>query len=64
MMEYTIIRSKRKTLALHIRNGALKARAPMKTPKCNIDKFIAAKENWIAKKLVYPAEQIRSRMNF
>jgi predicted metal-dependent hydrolase len=43
----TIIRSKRKTVALYIRDGGVEVRAPLKMPKRDIDRFVASKENWI-----------------
>jgi len=51
MIEYTLIRSKRKTLALYIRNGVLEARAPLKLSVEEIDRFILSKEKWIKPKL-------------
>jgi len=50
--EYTLIRSRRKTLAIHITNDAtVEVRAPMKTPRADIDRFVAAKEKWITSHL-------------
>jgi len=49
--EYTLIRSRRKTLAIHIKpNGMVEARAPLRLPKSEIERFIASKANWIKKK--------------
>jgi len=64
MTEYSLIRSKRKTLGLYIRGGVLEVRAPIKMPKREIEKFIASKEKWIADKLAYSQEQVRSREKF
>jgi len=48
MIEYTLTRSKRKTIAIHITKiAAVEVRAPMKMPKKDIDKFVQSKEGWI-----------------
>lgn len=47
-MEYTLIRSKRKTLAIEItREAKLVVRAPMRCPQREIDRFLQQKEQWI-----------------
>ena len=51
MIDYTLNRSNRKTIALYVRNGAVEVRAPLKAPKRDIDKFVASKEKWITDKL-------------
>jgi len=47
MTDYTLIRSHRRTVAIHIKDGCMEVRAPMKMPKRDIDRFVAAKEKWI-----------------
>lgn len=48
-MEYTLIRSRRKTLALEItRDAKLVVRAPLRCPQREIDGFLQQKEQWIA----------------
>ena len=64
MREYVLIRSKRKSLALHIRGGALEVRAPLIMPKKEIDKFVASKEKWIAGKLASSEKHAKSRKDF
>jgi len=61
---YTLSRSNRKTLALHIRDGALEVRAPLRMPQSDIDRFVASKEKWIADKLPESIEQAERRENF
>jgi len=51
MTDYTIIYSRRKTIAICVRGGKVEVRAPMKTPKREIEKFITLKETWIKKRL-------------
>ena len=62
--EYTLIRSKRKTIALQIKNGAVEVRAPLQAPKKDIDKFIASKEKWIADRIAKSQERMERRENF
>jgi predicted metal-dependent hydrolase len=64
MFEYTLARSKRKTLAIYIRNGNIDVRAPLNMPKRDIDKFIASKARLIADKLARSKEQLRKREAF
>jgi len=46
--QYTIVRSRRKTVALHItKDAALEVRAPLNRSRADIDRFVASKENWI-----------------
>ena len=50
-MNYTVIRSKRKTLALQIKQGALIVRAPYAVRETDIDRFVANHRAWIEKHL-------------
>ena len=56
MIDYTLTRSDRKTLALYVRNGVVEVRAPLRAPKRDIDKFVASKEQWITDRLATSAE--------
>lgn len=51
MTDYTLIRSQRRTVAIHIKDGAVEVRAPIGMPKREIDKFVASKEGWITERL-------------
>ncbi|MDR2673004.1 MAG: M48 family metallopeptidase [Coriobacteriales bacterium] len=51
VFDYTLKRSQRKTIALYVRNGAVEVRAPMGTSPAEIDRFVASKNDWIAKRL-------------
>jgi len=64
MTSYTLTRSNRRTVAIHIRNGAVEVRAPIKMPKHEIDNFVISKENWITKRLAISREQAMRRNNF
>ena len=48
MMDYQILRSRRKTLALELTpRGELLVRAPLRLPKRDIQRFIESKKDWI-----------------
>ena len=48
MTQYELIRSRRKTAAIHItKDAVVEVRAPLKMPKASIDRFVASKEQWI-----------------
>lgn len=48
LMEYELIRSKRKTLAVQIKSdGSVIVRAPLRCPKRDIDMFLLEKKAWI-----------------
>lgn len=49
--EYTLIRARRKTLGLQIKDGKVIVRAPMRLPKATIDAFVVKHESWIVKHL-------------
>ena len=52
MMDYTLIRSHRKTIALYIRpEGTLEVRAPQRMSKAEIQRFVESKRGWIEKHL-------------
>jgi len=64
MISYTLTRSRRKTIALHIRNGKLEVRAPLKAPIYEIERFISLKSSWIADKLNQSSEQLAQKEAF
>ena len=64
MIEYSLTRSSRKTLALQIKNGVLKVRAPLKMPKREIEKFITSKEQWVLDALAKSEERVQKREKF
>jgi len=49
---YKLIRSRRRTVCLEIRNGELVVRAPILAPQKIIENFIKSKKDWISKRLV------------
>jgi len=64
MITYTLNRSKRKTLALYVRNGEVEVRAPLKASKRDIDKYVVSKEKWIKDKLAASNERQERRGTF
>ena len=59
-IEYELIRSKRLTIALQIKDGKVIVRAPMKASKKRIDKFVDSHYEWIEKHLA-KADERRAR---
>jgi predicted metal-dependent hydrolase len=49
--DYQIVRAKRKTVAIHVRNGSVEVRAPLRVSKHWINEFVTSKSNWVIKKL-------------
>ena len=64
MIDYILKRSSRKTVAIHIREGLVEVRAPLRMPKSNIDRFVKEKDDWIAEKLKKQSEEIAQRKDF
>ena len=52
MIEYELVRSKRKTLAVQVtREGRVIVRAPLRLEKYRIERFVAEHTDWIARAL-------------
>jgi len=65
MQEYTLIRSRRKTIAIYIRpGGQVEVRAPLRAPAGEIEAFVRAKASWIAgkRRLVLERGEQRGRV--
>ncbi len=64
-MDYTLIRSRRKTLSLSItKDGALEVRAPLRLSRVAIDAFLAQKSGWIREKTALRQELLREKSQF
>lgn len=48
-MEYTLIRSNRKTICIQVRPEGVVVRAPQRATRAQIDAFVRSKADWIAK---------------
>jgi len=64
MVNYTLFRSSRKTLGIYIRNGVVEVRAPLKTPKGEIERFVLSKDTWIKEKLALSCAETAQRDSF
>jgi len=64
MTDYTLIRSKRRTLAIHIRDNAVEVRAPMRLNQSEIDQFVLSRQEWIDGKLMLLNAQAKRRESF
>jgi predicted metal-dependent hydrolase len=58
-MEYVLTRSKRKTVAIYVRNGKVEVRAPLNLAKREIDKFVLSKKKWIKDALAKSSERTK-----
>lgn len=64
-MEYKLIRSRRRTLAICIeRDGGVTVRAPLHMAKSIVEGFVAEKADWIKEKSSLMAEREARRKNF
>ncbi|MDD4125516.1 MAG: SprT family zinc-dependent metalloprotease [Eubacteriales bacterium] len=64
MTDYKLTRSSRKTVELCVRDGIVEVKAPLLTPKTEIDKCVASKEDWIVKRLGKHKELTEKRRAF
>ncbi len=51
MLAYTLHRSRRRTVAIHVHDGRVEVRAPLRAAQRDIDAFVNKKTPWITKKL-------------
>lgn len=64
-MEYQLIRSRRKTIAICIaRDGSVIVRAPLRTTQTAIDCFVQEKQSWIREKSAQMAQYDSERKEF
>jgi len=65
MHEYKLIRSKRKTVAIHItKHGTVEVRAPKDVPKSYIDGIVCEKDKWIEKHRLVMERRIEGKDKF
>ncbi|GAB1475463.1 M48 family metallopeptidase [Bacillota bacterium] len=65
MMEYILIRSKRRSIGLRITEEAkLEVRAPLKASKADIDHFLISNLNWINRHLTVMEQSAANRAEF
>lgn len=61
-MDYTIIRSKRKTIGIEITDDGVLVRAPLRASRRDIESVVAKHSDWIRKKIA-EREDERKRTN-
>lgn len=60
--EFTLVRSRRRTLALYIQpDGKLLVKAPLTISKHNIEQFVEQQSEWIAKRRMLLAKRVSQR---
>ena len=59
-MDYTLKRSRRKTIGIYVSDGQVEVRAPLTAPQSEIDRFMASKAAWIREKTLV-TEQRKQR---
>jgi len=64
VIDYTLTRSKRKSVAIYVRDSGVEVRAPLRMPQRDIDRFVASKEKWISDSLRKTAERVEKRESF
>ena len=65
MISYKLIRTTRKTVAIHItKDAVVEVRAPLRTPLADIDSFVASKQGWIIKHLKDVDSRVKARSDF
>ena len=63
--DYTLTRSKRKTIALYVHDDAsVEVRAPLQMTQGDIDRFMARKADWLAGKVALQRERYAARARF
>jgi len=64
-MEYTVVRSRRKSLAVCVnREGEVLVRAPLRAPNAQIARFVEQEAGWIAEKSALLRERAARRREF
>lgn len=54
---WRLTRSKRRTLAIHVRNGQVEVRSPLQLAEPHITRFVAEKAQWIQQRLAQQSRQ-------
>jgi len=63
-MEYELIRTKRRTIAIYIREGRVVVRAPLRAPLRDIDSFVISKTGWIEKHLAVQIDPSACKLDY
>jgi len=60
-MEYEVIRSRRKTLSMRIRDGRIEIRAPLRTTDAEIRQFLETHRRWLEKHIMRERELAQAK---
>lgn len=60
-LEYTLVRSRRKTIGMELKNGVFTVRSPLRTPLKEIERVLLSKASWISKALEHSQVQNEDR---
>ncbi len=60
-VDYTVVRGRRKTMAVLVRHQAVEVRAPLFVTQTQIQEFVSSHMPWILRKLAHKAEQDAER---
>ena len=63
IIEYRLIRSRRRTVSVEIMEEGVTVRAPLRMPVSEIDKFVIGHKDWIRKKTALMEEKKNSRQH-
>lgn len=63
-MEYTLTKSKRKTISITVKDGSIFVRAPKNVSNKRVDEFVTSKEKWIKKHLSVQFNDNKQKENF
>ena len=63
-MDYSIIRSRRKTIGIYIIDGKVEVRAPLGMPTADIERVVTSKAKWITEKLSLTEQSHKQRSAF
>ena len=56
-VDYSVVRGRRKTMAVHVRHQAVEVRVPYFVSQSQIQEFVSMHIPWILRKLEHKAEQ-------
>lgn len=64
-LRYELVRSRRKTLAIHITNdGGILVKAPLRCPQAFIDEFIFSHRKWIEERTALQKSRVEKKASF
>ncbi|MCL2822127.1 MAG: M48 family metallopeptidase [Firmicutes bacterium] len=64
ILNYNLIRSKRKTIVICIADGQITVKAPLQAPQNYIQRFVESKKDWIKQKVTLSAIRKKQKQDF